>query len=65
MGTLRFLYSRKFGDPVVNTGTPICLRKFMMRPTLMVWVQFSRRGNCNMSDYEVAKSGAEEIENGD
>lgn len=65
MGTLRFQYSHKFGDPVMNTGTPICLRKFMTHPTLMVRVQFSRRANCNMSGYEVAKSGAEKIENGD
>lgn len=44
------LESPDFGDPIVNTGAPFCLQKFMMRPTLVVEVQFAICVMCKMSE---------------
>jgi len=41
MGIPGSTYSHDFWGPVVNTGTPFCLLKIMMCPTLVVWVQLS------------------------
>jgi len=49
-------------DPVINTGTPFSLGKFMTHLTLAVWVQFSRYVKCNYKVAELGTGGSHEIE---